>query len=91
MAMTDSQRYEYDRYMSDGEWHMRKAADNLGYHYFSEAKNHYWKASQCFDKAYDIARSAGDYAQNEAARKKREADSEYSSVSYKEDDYVHSL
>lgn len=91
MAMTDSQRYEYDRYMSDGEWHMRKASENLGYHYFSEAKDHYWRASQCFDKAYDIARAADDYSQNEAYRRKSEADREYSNVSYKENDYCNSL
>ena len=87
MAMDNNQRYNYDSYMRDGDWHMSAAETNLGYNYFSQARNHYWNAAECYKKAAQIAHDAGDYAEGAAYSKQCQAEREFSEVLYKEQRY----
>lgn len=83
MAMNSSERYDYDKCISDGDWHMRKGAENEGYRYWGEAKDHYYHAMCCYQEAYNIARSADDYAQYSANSSYNEAQSSFRSISQK--------
>ncbi|MBQ7798641.1 MAG: hypothetical protein IJ371_05910 [Clostridia bacterium] len=89
MAMDWSTKQSFDRYMADGDWHMRYGESYERDCYWSDAKDHYYRAANCYQQAYDIARSADDYSQNDAYRKQREAESNFRSISHKAWDHEH--
>ena len=91
MAMNNEQRYAFDGYMRDGDWHMSAAETNLGYKYFSQARNHYWSAADYYRKAAEVARQAGDYSEYDASRKQSQAEREYRETYYKEEEYAKSM
>lgn len=89
MAMDNQERNAFDREIRDGDWNMSMGSSRENNNYFSDAKDHYYRAMCSYQKAYDIARHADDYSgQSEANSKYREADSSFRSISGKEWEYA---
>ena len=80
MSMTFSEKNEYNKCISNGEWHISYAENYERNHYFSDAKGHYFRAMECFKQAYQIAREADDYLQNEADSKYRNAEKNFHDI-----------
>lgn len=87
MAMDWSTKLEFDRIMSQGDWHMSHGEDRERNCYWSDAKNHYYYAMQSYQKAYDIARRAEDYSQNQSNEKYQYASRCFREITYKADSH----
>ena len=89
MSMDRQEQNAFYSAIRDGDWNMSMGDSRELNHYYSDAKDHYYRAMQAYDKAYDIAREADDYSgESEASSKYRDAESSYRSISGKEWEYA---
>ena len=86
--MNDSERYDYDSYMRSGASWERSAENCEHQNDFLTAKSRYFEAMFDYEKAYSIARSAGDYAERDAYSKMEFCRRQASEMAYKYDDAV---
>ena len=86
--MDRDQQYSFDSYMREGaSW--ERSADNCdSQRDYLTAKSRYFDAMFAYEKAYDIARSAGDYAANDAYSKMNYCRRQATEMSYKYDEAV---
>ena len=91
MSMDRQEQNAFDSAIRDGDWNMSMGETRAGGHYYEDAKDHYFRAKENYEKAYNIARYADDHnGQSQAENKINEADSAYRSVSSKEWEYTQS-
>lgn len=86
--MSDSERYNFNSYMSSGASWERSAESCEWQKDFLTAKSRYFDAMFAYEKAYNIARAADDYAEREAYSKMEYCRRQASEMAYKYDDAV---
>lgn len=88
MAMDTIERNAFDSYIREGDWHLSLGETRENSHYYNDARDHYYKAKEKYDTAFNIARYADDQnGESEADNKSRLADDLYRSISRKEWEY----
>ena len=88
IMMSDRQKYDYEQYMRDGSWYESNAESYERSGDYLTAKSRYMDALFAYEKAYDVANSAGDYAANSAYSRMSYCRSQISEMGYKYDDAV---
>ena len=83
--MNDSQRYDYQKCIKDGESWESTASRREGYKDYLGARDAYFNAVDCYNEAASIAWSAGDTSSSNSAQ--RLADSARRSASAMVDAY----
>lgn len=76
MAMSQSEKYDYDVYIRRGDDYCRYAESSFNYRSYEDAKSRFFSAISEYKEAEDIAKKADDYSASQAAASKiRDAES----------------